>query len=124
MRAITFVAIGGAVGSVLRYLLTRRIGVADSGFPLATLTANVVGSFVLGALIGLVADRLSVDVRTGLFVGLLGGFTTYSTFAFESVALVRDGAAGLATTYVVLSLAVGVGAAWLGLTVGEMASAG
>jgi CrcB protein len=121
MRAISFVALGGAVGSVLRYLLTKRIGVADSGFPVATFTVNVVGSFVLGVLIGLIAARFSTDVRTGLFVGLLGGFTTYSTFAFESSVLVRDGMAGVAASYVVATLVFGVGAAWLGLILGEMA---
>ncbi len=121
---MTFVAIGGAVGSVLRHLLTKRIGVTDSGFPLATLTVNIVGSFVLGALIGLVAEKLSVDVRTGLFVGVLGGFTTYSTFAFESVALIRDGLTGPAVTYVVVSVVVGIGAAWVGLMLGDLVHAG
>jgi len=124
MRAISFVAIGGAAGSVLRYLLTKRIGVADSGFPAATFAVNVVGSFVLGVLIGLIAARFSTDIRTGLFVGLLGGFTTYSTFAFESAVLVRDGMAGVAASYVVATLVFGVGAAWLGLIVGEMATVG
>lgn len=119
MRAMLFVAVGGGVGSGLRYALTRRIGVADTGFPTATFAVNVIGSLVLGILIGLVAARFSADVRTGLFVGLLGGFTTYSTFAFESVALMRDGTAGIAVIYVVASIVVGLGSAWVGLLVGE-----
>lgn len=122
MRAVIFVAIGGAFGSVARYLLTKRIGVADEGFPTATFAVNIAGSFVLGLLIGLIAARLSADIRTGLFVGLLGGFTTYSTFAFESAVLVRDGTAGIALTYVLASLVIGVGAAWAGLAVGEFAA--
>lgn len=119
MRAILFVAFGGGVGSALRYGLTRRIGVADEGFPVATFAVNMAGSFILGLLIGLVASRFSGDVRAGLFVGLLGGFTTYSTFAFESVALIREGTAGIAVGYVLASVLAGLALAWAGLIAGE-----
>lgn len=111
--------VGGGAGSALRYGLTRRIGVAGGGFPTATFAVNMVGSFVLGFLIGVLVTRFSNEVRAGLFVGLLGGFTTYSTFAFESVALVRDGTPGIAVFYVVVSVVLGLAAAWLGLSVGE-----
>ena len=119
MRAILFVAFGGGAGSALRYGLTRRMGVADEGFPVATFAVNMIGSFVLGLLIGLLATRLSSDVRAGLFVGLLGGFTTYSTFAFESVALVREGTPAIAFGYVLASIVVGLALAWAGLLAGE-----
>jgi CrcB protein len=113
------VAVGGGVGSALRYGLTRRIGVDETGFPAATFAVNVVGSLVLGVLIGMLAARVSADIRAGLFVGLLGGFTTYSTFSFESVALVREGTPGIAVTYVVASIVVGLSLAWVGLVIGE-----
>ena len=116
---MVLVAVGGGVGSALRYGLTRRIGVDATGFPTATFAVNVLGSLVLGLLIGMLATRFSSDVRAGLFVGLLGGFTTYSTFAFETVALTREGTPGIALAYVVASIVVGLGLAWVGLVVGE-----
>ncbi len=107
------VGIGGAVGSIARY----HIGVASlkrwPGFPWGTLAVNVIGSFVLCALMSLVLKgRLEDTTRIALGVGVLGGFTTYSTFNYETIALAQAGSYGRAVAYVVATmlgcLAVGV----------------
>jgi fluoride exporter len=110
---VALVALGGAFGSVARY----GVGVAfgDTKWPAATLAINVVGSFLLGVVLTWGAARLSPDVRVGLAVGVLGGFTTYSTFSHDAATLDRRGAA----LYVVASVALGVAAALAGRSVGE-----
>lgn len=122
MREILAVGIGGFVGAIARHLvsstLTRRFG-AD--FPVGTIAVNVLGCFALGALVAVFQARAPVApaTRALLAVGLLGSFTTYSTFGHETWALVRQGAWVGATANVVLSLVLGVAAVASGLYVGE-----
>ena len=108
-----FVFIGGGAGSVLRYLIGRWIGSAT--FPWATLGVNAVGSLAIG-LFGGWAVRLgwSETVRLALIVGLCGGFTTFSTFSKESLALVESGRWCAFTAYALGSVAIGLIAAALG----------
>lgn len=87
--AIALVAAGGALGAVLRYLLTAAIG-APGRFPLGTLTVNLLGSFAIGALLA-TAIRDAPAWRLFLVTGLLGGFTTYSAFNEELLELLRTG---------------------------------
>lgn len=112
-----YVAIGGAVGSTGRYLVDRVYG--ERTFPMATLTVNLVGSFVLGLLVGWVGDRVAPGLRLALFTGLLGGFTTFSTFALETSVLMRSGHSTSAIVYLVVSVAAGVALAAIGLIAGE-----
>ncbi|MCP4933964.1 MAG: fluoride efflux transporter CrcB [bacterium] len=90
MKMILMVALGGAIGSSFRYLVgvtaTRLFGM---GFPWGTLIVNIVGSFLMGALIVLLALRFSVsnEIRAFLAIGVLGGFTTFSSFALDIVSL-------------------------------------
>lgn len=109
------VALGAAVGAPVRFLvdlaLKRRFGEA---FPWGTLLVNAVGSLVLGALMAL---PLSPGATALLGTGLCGALTTYSTFAYETVQLTRTRSRGRALLYVLASLALGLGSAWLGLTV-------
>ena len=91
----------------------------EIAFPAATLAVNLSGSFLLGLLVGLVGERLDVVIRTALFIGLLGGFTTFSTFSVETVALMRDGDSFQAIGNVLFSVAGGLALAWAGLVVGE-----
>lgn len=110
--SMLLVAVGGAAGSVLRYWLA---GVAQhsvpvtgawSFFPLGTLTVNVIGCVMIGALVE-VGERhgpLSSEARALLMVGLLGGFTTFSAFANETIAVWRAGALGMALLNVALSV--------------------
>jgi len=88
------IAIGGAIGSVARYLLTGLVArVSAPAFPLGTFAVNIIGCGVFGALAGAVSSRLplSPEMRLFWFTGILGGFTTFSSYAFESVALIREG---------------------------------
>jgi fluoride exporter len=113
MTRVVLVAFGGAFGSVARY----GIGVAfgEAKWPAATLAINVVGSFLLGVVLTLGVARLSADVRIGLGVGVLGGFTTYSTFSHDAATLDRRGA----VIYVVLSVVLGIAAALAGRSLGN-----
>jgi CrcB protein len=114
-----WVAVGGALGSMGRYacsgLAARWLG---AEFPWGTLFVNVVGSFAIGFLASLVATEgrplLGADARALLIVGLLGGFTTFSSFSLETITLARNGALALAGSYVAASLIVCLTGAWLG----------
>lgn len=88
------VAAGGSLGAAARYLLDRAIATRQTGpFPLGTLVVNVTGSIALGALLGLaVAHRVPSSVVTLAGTGFLGAYTTFSTFTFETVRLLEDGA--------------------------------
>ena len=122
MKVALAIALGGALGSVGRYYV---IGAAErwlaslmgAGFPYGTMTVNVVGSFVLGALVQGLA--LSFDAGTVmqrfLFVGLLGGFTTFSAFSADSIGLLERGEVGRALLYIALSVVLSVGGFYLGL---------
>jgi fluoride exporter len=122
MFHILLVAVGGAVGSVARYLvglgMTRLMGMA---FPWGTLTVNIVGSFAIGILTELVARRFdaSAELRLLLVVGFLGGFTTFSSFSLDTMALVERGASVSAFAYVGASLVLALGAAFGGLLLGR-----
>ena len=117
MREVLLVALGGAVGSAGRYLVDRAFG--ERSFPIATLTVNLVGSFLLGLLVGWLGSRVATGLRLALFTGLLGGFTTFSTFALESSVLLRSGQTTSALAYLVLSVGAGVALAAIGLVMGE-----
>ena len=114
---VLYVALGGAVGSSLRFIIDRSYG--DNSFPIATLTVNLVGAFLLGFMVGSLGQKLAPAVQLALFTGLLGGFTTFSTFALESVELMRSGNAASALGYVVISIGIGVLLAFVGLLAGE-----
>ena len=117
LREVLLVALGGAVGSAGRYLVDRAFG--ERSFPIATLTVNLVGSFLLGLLVGWLGSRVATGLRLALFTGLLGGFTTFSTFALESSVLLRSGQTTSALAYLVLSVGAGVALAAIGLVMGE-----
>ncbi|CUH50933.1 fluoride efflux transporter CrcB [Shimia marina] len=119
---LVYVALGGAVGAALRYLVgigvIRLVGQGLwQGFPLAIVTVNVVGSFLMGAFVVLAAQRGLTHLSPLIMTGLLGGFTTFSAFSLETVTLMERGAYGTATLYVGLSVAGAVGALMLGMVV-------
>ncbi|PZU17941.1 MAG: fluoride efflux transporter CrcB [Citromicrobium sp.] len=116
------VALGGALGAVLRYqtggAVARWLGPsAAAAFPWATLAVNVTGSFAMGLLAGCLARH---DGAEGwwllLGVGLLGGFTTFSAFSLELLSLIERGAPGLALAYALVSVAAGLAGLWLGVS--------
>lgn len=93
MLRILYIAVGGAVGAVMRYWLSGIIQrVFNSGFPWGTLSVNLVGSLIIGFLWGAFeAVVVSQNMKIMIFIGLLGSFTTFSTFSLESFHLIRDG---------------------------------
>ena len=97
------VFVAGGAGSVTRYLAGMRIQTAMGGaFPYGTVTINITGSFLIAAIMGLSLRTtwLSAEMRLLLTTGFCGGYTTYSTFNYETLALAQQGAWGLATAYV------------------------
>ena len=115
------VALGGALGAVLRYLagvgIYRLAG--PSPLPLAVLSVNVLGSILMGLFVVVAAHRGLTHLAPFVTVGLLGGFTTFSAFSLETVTLVERGQMGLAAVYVGLSVAGAVGGLLLGLWAGR-----
>jgi CrcB protein len=118
LTQLAWVCVGGAVGSGARYLVSgwalQRFG---PGFPWGTLAVNVVGSFLLGALmyVGLQTTLLSPTLRLALTTGVMGGFTTYSTFNYETVEYLRERAWWMGALNVTVTLLGCLGAGVLGL---------
>ncbi len=110
------VALGGALGAVLRYLVVQWVG-APASFPVATLLVNVLGSFAIGIFAVLVLEKavLSEIWRPLVMVGLLGGFTTFSAFSLEAIYLMQDSRIVSALGYVVLSVILCILAAFSGI---------
>ena len=111
-----FVGLGGAAGSICRYLLGLLPLKPASGFPAITLCINIAGAFALG-LIGALAGKyakLNPQLLLFLRVGVCGGFTTFSTFSLESLVLLEDGRPVLFGGYVLLSVTLCLAGVWLG----------
>jgi fluoride exporter len=121
MRTFVAVAIGGALGSLARHGV--NVGVAHvlgRSVPYATAAVNIVGSLVVGVLAGLIASNrleMSAPVRAFVFVGILGGFTTFSTFMLDTLTLAHGGARTLAVSNVIGQAALGMLAVYLGYQV-------
>jgi CrcB protein len=124
LRGVTLVliAIGGAFGSVLRYLVDGwvldRVG---AGFPFGTLVVNLTGAFVLGLLAALTIDRyvLPAEIRAPVLIGFIGAYTTFSTYMLESWGLVEGGSYGAAIANLGGSVMVGLVAVAAGLAIGR-----
>jgi len=118
---ILFVAVGGALGSVSRYLLGTWIQSVSKSidFPFGTLTVNLIGCFVIGLLSQLAEARgvFTSETRVLVFVGVLGGFTTFSSFGNDTINLFRDGEMFNALANVGANVILGLVLVWLGRTV-------
>jgi len=117
MQKTIFIALAGLAGTLIRYWLagfvTRQYG---ENFPWGTLIVNLIGSFLAGALYHLAEERLLISpaLRTVILIGLLGGFTTFSSYGLQTFTLLRDGQLGLATLNVALSNVLGLFMVWTG----------
>ena len=118
LKSILLVGSGGFIGSVLRYLLGGWVYDALPGitFPLGTLVVNVTGCLAIGLAAGLfeVRQAFGPEARLFLMIGVLGGYTTFSSFAYETLALARDAELLRAFANVALQTVLGLAAAWLG----------
>ena len=115
------VALGGASGSLARYALGVWARAAVPGFPIATLTVNIIGGFFIGLIFAATAGPAEVPdwLRTGLMTGVLGGFTTFSAFSLETLLLWREGSAGVAIANIMLNVLLSIGGCALGLWLGR-----
>ena len=118
MGRVLLVGLGGFIGSAVRYGLGGWLARLKSGwsFPIETLVINVTGCLVIGLLAGIAETRgvFTGPTRAFLFIGVLGGYTTFSTFGYETFQLMRDGQFGVALLSVTLQVCLGLAAVWSG----------
>lgn len=117
MTKILLVFIGGGLGAVCRFLLSTALAGKLGNFPLGTLTANFLGSLLMGLVLGILAGRFD-SVRLFVAVGFLGGLTTFSSFSAETLALIQNGQIFAATANVVVSVVAGLMACAAGFKIG------
>jgi CrcB protein len=121
--AVVLVGVGGAAGSSLRYIVSSLIqSQTTSGFPFGTLQVNVIGCFIIGLLIGSTMSapiKINENLRLLFATGFCGGFTTFSAFSAETVALVDKGEMGLAVTYISISVLMGLAATFAGILISK-----
>ncbi|WP_422028239.1 fluoride efflux transporter CrcB [Pyruvatibacter mobilis] len=118
MNMVLAIALGGGLGAVGRYVVgAGALALMGPGFPFGTLAANVVGGFLMGAVVeaGALKFSYSPELRAFLTVGLLGGFTTFSAFSLESALMIQRGEWALAFGYVAMSALFSIGALFCGL---------
>ena len=118
MTRVLAIAAGGALGSVLRYLMSAWVhSLAGRGFPYGTLAVNVLGCLLMGFLFALFVERLSWDgiLRAGILIGVLGGFTTFSSFSIETFNLLEEGLWLRAGINAGASLVLCLAATWIGV---------
>ncbi len=114
------VALGGAIGSLLRYFVASAIQTpATAGFPWGIFLVNISGGFIMGVVVEMAALKMqfSPEIRAFLTVGILGGYTTFSTFSLDSVLLLQRGAYASAALYIVGSAVLSIAALFAGLFV-------
>jgi len=119
---IIYVALGSALGGVARFLLGGLVQRLTGGtFPLGTLIINITGSFLLGLVYRYAVDSAAItpEIRAFLAIGICGGYTTFSTFSYDSVRLLEDGETTRALAYIGLSVVLSLGAAMLGIAAGR-----
>jgi fluoride exporter len=123
MKTILFVAAGGSIGAVMRFLVSGWVYQwLGRGFPWGTLVVNVVGSLVMGFLFFLFTERILIntDLRSAILVGGLGALTTFSTFSIETLNLLEGGATSIAFANIFFSVVLSVFAVWLGMWLARM----
>lgn len=122
MNQILAIALGGALGSVARYGLSNGMyALFGRGFPYGTLAVNVLGSLLMGFLFVLFLERFASDgvLRAGVLIGVLGGFTTFSSFSIETFNLIESGEILKGGLNMALSLVLCIMATWLGVIIGR-----
>ena|ERR1700754_3679113 len=114
IKNILLVGLGGGIGSVIRYAAYLLTGIKK--FPYATLSVNIIGSFVIGIVLAITMkdEHFANNWKLFLATGICGGFTTFSAFSLENVQLLQSGKTGVAFLYIVLSVLLGIAATFSG----------
>ncbi|MCB0485846.1 MAG: fluoride efflux transporter CrcB [Flavobacteriaceae bacterium] len=117
MKQVLLVFLGGGVGSVLRYLVTRFLNNPTTGVPYGTFLVNIIGSFLIGIILGLALKNEALNQNHTLLLatGFCGGFTTFSAFAYENHLFLKSGNLTLLFSYIIASIVVGLLAVFLGI---------
>lgn len=117
MKALLLVFLGGGLGSTLRYGVGKYLNSTPDGFPYGTFAANIIGSLLIGIILGMAAKNNSISDNTMLFLatGFCGGFTTFSTFAYENHEFLKSGDFSLFALYTIGSFIVGFAAVFFGI---------
>ncbi len=117
MKQLALVFVGGGIGSVLRYVLSRYMDSFKTGIPYGTLAANILGSLLIGIILGAALKNESLSQNTVLFLatGFCGGFTTFSTFAYENHVFLKTGDFMSFALYTIASFVVGFTMVFLGM---------
>lgn len=122
MTNILFIATGGATGALLRYWMSNGVyALLGRDFPYGTLAVNVTGSLTMGVLYILLFERMDISIewRAGLMIGLLGAFTTFSTFSIETLNLIEAGEQFRAGLNILLSMSLCILGCWIGMLIGR-----
>lgn len=115
MIKLIYIAFGGAIGAVGRYLIASFFNHSKTGFPTGTFLVNLLGSLFIGFLMGFFAKaNISDNIKLFLIIGILGGFTTFSSFAYESIDLLRNGEMKIALLYILGTNIIGISLAFGG----------
>ena len=123
LTKLLLVFIGGGLGAISRFLLTTALAGKLGNFPLGTLAANFFGSLLMGLVVGILTSRVNVSaepIRLFVAVGFLGGFTTFSSFSAETIALIYGGQIFSATVNIIISVAASLTACAVGLNIGRL----
>ena len=117
MKGLLMVFLGGGIGSVLRFLLARLWNSSETGIPYGTFAANIIGSLLIGMILGYIANKEFISTNTQLLLatGFCGGFTTFSTFAYENHVFLKAGDFGSFALYTIGSFILGFLAVFLGI---------
>lgn len=117
MKQVLLVFLGGGVGSVLRFIIGKYLNSSDTGIPYGTFAANIIGSFLIGIILGLAVKQNSLSENQILFLatGFCGGFTTFSTFAYENHVFLKSGDFTSFAIYTIASFVIGFLAVFAGI---------
>ncbi|MDN3593344.1 fluoride efflux transporter CrcB [Zunongwangia endophytica] len=117
IKSALLVFLGGGLGSVCRYLISRALNSTGTNLPWGTFTVNILGSFLIGLFLGIAIKNNTLNSATNLILatGFCGGFTTFSTFSFENQALLRSGDYYNFVIYALATLIIGISSTFFGL---------
>ena len=117
MKQVLLVFLGGGLGSSARFLIGKLLNTESNGIPYGTLAANIIGSLIIGIVMGLALKNNTLSQNTVLFLatGFCGGFTTFSAFAFENHVFLKSGDLGSFALYTLSSLVLGFAAVFVGI---------